>query len=92
MRRFCSLFETISFDDPRKRLVKFILNMLPEERHDRNDASCLSFTHEEIAQRIGLARETVTRHLNALKRQRLIDLKPRQIIVCNKKGLEKLLV
>lgn len=93
LSRFCSFFETISFDNSKVRLVKFILNMLEdrEERRFENAGMDISFTHEEIAQRIGLARETVTRHLNQLKLRKFIDIKPHRIIIRDRKGLENFL-
>lgn len=48
--RFCSFFETISFDNSKVRLVKFILNMLEDrgERRAENE-QYIPFTHEEVA-------------------------------------------
>jgi len=88
--RFSSLIEDISLENPEKRLARFILDMaqsLPSTKSEE-----LKFTHEEVAQRIGLVRETVTRHLNKLKRLGLIDLKPSRIIIRDQKGLKKLIL
>jgi len=90
--RFSALIEEVSLDEPQKRLIKFILNMTePAEGHAQtNPCPCvISFTHEEIAQRLGLVRETVTRHLNKLKKKKFIDLKSRQIIVPDRNLLQK---
>lgn len=91
--RLHELIEEVSLDDPRRRLIKFILNITNDVKRDSQDKNKLviPLTHEEIAQRLGLVRETVTRHLHQLKRLGLIDIKPRQILVRNKEGLEKLL-
>ena len=80
-------------DDPRRRLVKFILDILNTKDclFENGEYASIPFTHEEISQRIGLVRETVTRHLNKLKSLKLIDIKSRQIIILNKEGLEKIL-
>ncbi len=91
---FSSLIEEVSLNDARKRLIKFLLDMYDEHipKGDGHQGSIpIPFTREEIAQRIGSARETVARYLHQLKRSKLIDIKPRQIIICNKPGLEKLL-
>ena len=96
LRCFSSLIEEVSLKDVKKRLVKFLLDMFNENRSEpseQKDQSVLMipFTREEIAQRIGTARETVARYLYQLKRARLIDIKPHQIIIRDKEGLQKLL-
>ncbi|MBI4352678.1 MAG: Crp/Fnr family transcriptional regulator [Candidatus Omnitrophica bacterium] len=90
---FSALIEEVSLKDTKKRLVKFLLDMLEESATQAagRDALLISFTREEIAQRIGAARETVARCLSQLKRSRLIDVRPRQIVIRDRAGLEKLL-
>ncbi|MCA9402096.1 MAG: Crp/Fnr family transcriptional regulator [Candidatus Omnitrophica bacterium] len=78
--RLCSLIEEVSLKSPQKRLVKFILDVSEADR-DNKDFRIVSFTHDEISQRLGLVRETVTRHLNQLKKANLIGLKDRKIII-----------
>lgn len=93
LRCFSSLIEEVSLKDAKKRVVKFLLDMLKKKTGlaGKNDVLFISFTREELAQRIGAARETVARHLHELKRLKLIDIKPHQIIILSKAGLEKLL-
>lgn len=91
LRSFSSLIEEVSLKDVKKRLVKFLLDMLAE-KHPQGGVLFVPFTREEIAQRIGAARETVARNLYSLKRAKLIDIKPYQIVIQNKEGLEKLLL
>ena len=86
---FSSLIEEVSLKDSKKRLVKFLLDMLAENP-DQNVLS-IPFTREELAQRIGVTRETAARQLYQLKRKKLIDVKPRQILIRDKEGLKKLL-
>lgn len=90
LRTFSGLIEEVSLKDVKKRLVKFLLDMLAEKK-GKGEALFIPFTREEIAQRIGAARETVARHLHQLKRSKLIDIKPYQIVIRSKEGLEKLL-
>ena len=54
-----------------------------EELHLRS-----AMTHEEMAQRIGSSRETVTRALSDLKKKRLIRLEGARLIIRNRTGLE----
>ena len=90
---FSSLIEEISLKDSKKRLVKFLLDMLSSEaqRSQQGRVLLISFTREEIAQRIGMARETVARQLYQLKRAKLIDIKHKQVIVLNEQNLRNLL-
>ncbi len=86
---FSALIEEVSLKDSKKRLVKFLLDMLAENA-DQNALS-IPFTREELAQRIGVARETAARQLHQLKRKKLIDIKPHRILIRDKEGLKKLL-
>jgi CRP/FNR family cyclic AMP-dependent transcriptional regulator len=51
-----------------------------------------SMTHEEMAQRIGSSRETVTRLLSDLKRKQLIRLDGATLVIQNRTALEALAV
>jgi CRP/FNR family cyclic AMP-dependent transcriptional regulator len=51
-----------------------------------------SMTHEEMAQRIGSSRETVTRLLSDLKKKRLIRLEGATLVIRDRTGLEALAV
>lgn len=90
---FGNIIEEISLKDTKKRLIKFLLEMAAEKKkHDpKGDVLFIPFTREEISQRLGTARETVVRHISSLKRKKLIDVKPYQIVIRNKAGLEALL-
>lgn len=49
----------------------------------------VSLTHEEIAQLIGVSRETVTRSFAELKRKQLIQVKGSTLVIRNKPALQK---
>jgi len=49
-------------------------------------------THEEMAQRIGSSRETVTRLLTELKRKQMIRLDGATLVIRNRNALEALAV
>ena len=51
----------------------------------------LSLTHEEIAQVVGVTRETVTRALTELRAKMLISSKGPSILIRNKPGLEAMI-
>ncbi|MEI7998117.1 MAG: Crp/Fnr family transcriptional regulator [Candidatus Omnitrophota bacterium] len=90
---FSSLIADVSLNEVKKRLIKFLLDMSDEDQESskKDEVLSINFTREEIAQRIGTARETIVRHLYQLKESKLIDIKPRQIIIRNREGLHKLL-
>ena len=101
IQNFSNLIEEVSLKDVKKRLVQFLLQMLAAKgdrkkaagpRTGREEVLFIPFTREEIAQRIGAARETVARQLHQLKHSKLIEIKPYEILIRNKEGLEKLLL
>ena len=81
---FGSLIEEVSLKDSKKRLVKFLLDIKPSSGE-------LPLTREEIAQRIGTARETVARYLSQLQRAKLIGIESRRIVILDEPGLKKLI-
>ena len=67
-----------------QRLARWILMA-----HDRARGDTLALTHEFLALMLGVRRAGVTEALQSLKRQKLIDTGRNQILVLNRKGLEK---
>lgn len=91
---FCSLIGQVSLENPRRRVVQFLLDRLDAEEDQvlqSNLCVNLPFTHEEIAHRLGLARETVTRQLAGLKKSKLIQIQAHQVTICDRQALEGLL-
>jgi CRP/FNR family transcriptional regulator, cyclic AMP receptor protein len=80
------------------KLAKLLLSCAPAEER-RTDArpseECRlrsTMTHEEMAQRIGSSRETVTRLLSDLKKKRLIRLEGATLVIRDRSALEALAV
>ncbi len=90
---FSNLIEEVSLKDSKKRLVKYLLDMLEHKKESasKNNVLFIQSTREEIAQRLGTSRETIARQISDLKRKKLIDVKPYQIAILNLEGLKKLL-
>lgn len=84
---FSDLIKRISLDAPQERLAQFILDSAEKKQKFPHYPN---FTHDEIAQRVGLTRETVTRYLNKFKRSKLITIKSHEILVLNSEKLQKL--
>ena len=67
-----------------QRLARWILMA-----HDRTGDETLPLTHEFLALMLGVRRAGVTEALQSLKRQKLIETGRNQIVVLNRKGIEK---
>lgn len=68
-----------------QRLARWILMA-----HDRTGEDALPLTHEFLAVMLGVRRAGVTEALQSLKLQRLIDSRRNQILLLNRKGVERL--
>lgn len=74
---------TLALMDVYGRVARVILDMAREEGRRLKDGS-IAFrraTHQEIANRIGTTRETVTRMLKDLERQGLIHIEGKEIVL-----------
>lgn len=75
------------------KLARLLLSCAPQPVKDVQEQHLRSpMTHEEMAQRIGSSRETVTRLLSDLKKKRLIRLEGTNLIIHDRMGLEALAV
>jgi CRP/FNR family transcriptional regulator len=75
------------------KLARLLLSQWPAQELEAAEVRVPSFmTHEEMAQRIGASRETVTRLLSDLKRKQLIRLEGPTLVMRNRTALEALAV
>jgi len=75
------------------KLARLLLSCSPEQMQESDEVRLRSaMTHEEMAQRIGSSRETVTRLLSDLKKKHLIRLDGSTLIIRNRMALEALAV
>jgi CRP/FNR family transcriptional regulator, cyclic AMP receptor protein len=75
------------------KLAKLLLAYSPEENPEADEIRLNSpMTHEEMAQRIGSSRETVTRLLSDLKKKQLIRLDGATLVIRNRMALVALTV
>ena len=75
-----------------EKLARFLLDATASRA--LNEGRCratLALTHEEIAEMIGVARETVTRLFANFKREQLIEMHGSTLVITNREGLEHLL-
>jgi CRP/FNR family transcriptional regulator len=75
------------------KLARLLLSCSPKQPMGSDEQHLRSvMTHEEMAQRIGSSRETVTRLLTELKRKQLIRLDGATLVIRNRIALETLAV
>jgi CRP/FNR family transcriptional regulator len=75
------------------KLARLLLSQCRElESGDTDNCPTRPMTHEEMAQRIGASRETVTRLLTILRKKRLIRLDGPTLVIRNRGKLEALAV
>jgi CRP/FNR family transcriptional regulator, cyclic AMP receptor protein len=74
-----------------KKVARFLLDWAARGRDSSPELSVsLPLTHEEIAQAVGLTRETVTRTLAEFKHKKLITMAGPDVIICNRPALHSL--
>ena len=75
------------------KLARLLLSSSTEQMYHAAEIRLQSvMTHEEMAQRIGSSRETVTRLLSDLKKKKLIRLDGATLVIRNRTALEELAV
>lgn len=81
--------ESLLFRNVEGRLVEFLLDAADRWGVPTPKGTLISapITHLEIAQSIGSTRETVTLTLGALRREGLLDVAGRRLIVCDRQSL-----
>jgi len=93
LQRASSTIAELSSEDSKKRLAHLLLELLAKSGRKDSAKGVISIplTREELAEMIGTSRETVVRQLYELKRQKLIDIQSRKIVILDRQGLKKLL-
>jgi CRP-like cAMP-binding protein len=88
--RVRKLVTDMSFKDARMKVATLLLSLDPPKSGDSpGDRSLtLPFSRQEISEILELSPETVSRALTAFRRERLIDMRGRHLIVQDIAGLE----
>jgi CRP/FNR family cyclic AMP-dependent transcriptional regulator len=72
-----------------EKIVRFLLNAASKGKETSQGVRMnLALTHEEIAQIVGVSRETVTRTLSDLRQKMLISMKGSALVIRNRAALE----
>jgi CRP/FNR family transcriptional regulator len=72
------------------KLARLLLSQSPPQQEENETRAHSAMTHEEMAQRIGASRETVTRLLTHLRKKQLIRLDGPTLVIRDRLGLETL--
>ncbi|QXM07048.1 Crp/Fnr family transcriptional regulator [Crassaminicella indica] len=78
------------FNDSVGKLADFFTRLYYTENINEKNNISIVLTHEEIANRIGLNRITVTNGIKLFKDRNLIEIKDRKIVIKDIEGLKKL--
>jgi CRP/FNR family transcriptional regulator len=83
----------LSSEDSKKRLAHLLSELLAKSGGKDSARAVISvpLTREELAEMIGTSRETVVRQLYELRREKLIDIRSRKIVILDRQGLKNLL-
>jgi len=79
------LHNQLELNQPLSRLINFLLNTA---KLNKNNKYILYTTQEDLAESIGVTRETVNKHLNRFQQAGLINIFRGSIEIIDKEGLE----
>lgn len=85
---FNDVHELLMARSSTEKLARLLLSWVSDEPRNRELRVATEFTHEEISQRIGSSRETVTRLLSDMKRKDLIRLEGATLVIPNRIALQ----
>ncbi|MFQ5452009.1 MAG: Crp/Fnr family transcriptional regulator, partial [Candidatus Paceibacterota bacterium] len=80
---------SLALDNVEKRFLKLLLS-LGELEEDGGKYKTDAFTHEQLAQMLGVSRQTITTLINELEREGVISRHKKQFIFNKKNLLDKL--
>lgn len=84
LRHLVGLVETITFGSVTQRLARLLL-----DASKQTDEFDLPLTHQELASRLGTAREVVSRNMARFRAQGLIRVQGHQLRIEDRAGLER---
>lgn len=88
--RVGTLVTNLSFKDARMKVAALLLSLGSAEAAEPAETSSITlpFSRQEISEILELSPETVSRTLSALRRQRLIDMRGRHLVIKNLPALK----
>ncbi|MCL5746149.1 MAG: Crp/Fnr family transcriptional regulator [Acidobacteria bacterium] len=86
LRSLVSVVESVTFGSVRQRLARTLVEFGQQAGADE---FTLPVTHQELALRLGTAREVVSRNLSRFQAEKLIRIEKRTIELVDRNGLER---
>jgi CRP/FNR family transcriptional regulator len=86
LRNLVRIVESVTFGSVRQRLARALLEF---GRQANADTFHLPVTHEEMALRLGTAREVISRNLSRFQAEGLLRIERREIVLLDRTGLER---
>lgn len=85
---------SMCFNDSLGRIAKAILRLSAQQGKEIGDKIVIdiSLTHQDLAELVGCSRVTITRGLNKLKEEKIIDIQKKKIIIKNQDILNSLIL
>ena len=77
----------MAYGSVRKRTAETLLNLL--ENHPATFGNKIGIKRSDLANSIGIAKETLTRTLHDFKEEKMIEITPKNILIIDKKSLIK---
>ena len=75
-----------------EKVARFVLDWTAKYGLEKGNLKAkLTLTHEEIAEMIGLSRETVSRVFSNFRKNNLVTVKGSSLTITNRHGLERLI-
>lgn len=71
---------SLATDTVPKRLIKLLLNLGNDAYSEAEKVITDKFTHEQLAQMLGIARQTVTTLINSLEKQKVISREGKRFV------------
>ncbi len=90
MRRLVERLESLTFQNLKKRLARLLLEKSVPVQIDNATLGEIRLTQQELAQLVGVSRESVSRLLAMWEREDLLTLKRRQVIIHRRDMMEQL--
>lgn len=87
LRALGQIVESVTLNDSLTRLVRYLLDHATLE--EDGVTVSIRLPQDQLAQEIGVTRETVARHLSSLRTARLIQTRPRRIVLTDPKALRR---
>lgn len=86
LRSLVSVVESVTFGSVRQRLARTLVELGQQAGADE---FVLPVTHQELALRLGTAREVVSRNLSRFQAEKLIRIDRRSVALLDRDGLER---